>query len=610
MNIRDIVGKFYRKKFRRIKIITQFLVSFILLCSLSVLFVGSFLISATENFVKESVNEKHLEVARRAASEIEQFVNNTINMITYTADIPSIKIMDQFQQSRIITNLRLRNDFYRKIFSLDSLGTIRATTDYTVDSVNYSNSQFFHTSFYNGESYVSEVDISQNVPFITISEPIKELNKIVGVLVAEVGLNSIWNLVDSINTKQQGNAMIIAKDGTLIAHRDRIRVYQKESFPDTTIVAAIAQGSQGNTIFYETDENNEQEEMICGYVPIRDLAWGVIVYQPTRDAFSLARQMKEQMIFIMIFSIALASILSVGISRNLVRPINRLVDGTINFSQGDLSYRIDVPVTSELATLANEFNKMADSLILYQKKLQRAERLSTTSRFASVVAHEVRNPLNSMVINMQIIRRELQKENGSKEKILNYLNIVNSEIHRLDDLITDYLTLSKMPKADLKLENIKELVDDVVTSLQLEAVTKKIRLEKKYSIDNPNIYVDKKQLKQAFLNIMVNAIQAMPDGGKLKISVANGFRQEEGSSSPNNKVIIEFRDSGTGIPKDSIPEVFDFFYTTKKGGTGLGLAVANQIIKGHKGSIEIESELKKGTVVSIVLDRTLEPETN
>jgi len=608
MRINSLIKKSFIKRFNRIKILTQFLISFILLCSLSVLFVGSFLISATENFVNESVNEKHLEVAKRASSEIEQFVNNTISLIKNMADLPEVEGLDPFQQSRNFNRLQLQNDFYRKIFSIDSLGYVITTTDLAGDTLNYRDISFFKISFGEGQSYISDADVTQNLPAITVSEPIVRLTKLVGVLAAEVDLSSLWSLVDSIKFKEFGSATIIARDGTLIAHRDRRKVYQKESFPDSTIIAAIANGMRGNTVFYEMNEEGEREEMICGYVPIKALSWGVIVYQPVSDAFALAQQMRFQLIFIMIFSIALASVLSIVISRNLVKPIKSVVDGTIVFSKGDLSHRIDVPKTSELATLANEFNKMADALILYQKKLQRAERLSTTSKFASVVAHEVRNPLNSMVINMQILKRELEKRSGSKQKMLKYLNIVNSEVQRLDDLIRDYLTLSKMPKADLKMENIKELLNDAITSLHEEAATKKVAIERKYNLDDPYLYVDKEQIKQVFLNIIVNAIQSMQEGGKLLVKIENGV-QKENEEVSNDRVLIKFKDSGIGIPKESLPEVFDFFYTTKKGGTGLGLAVARQIIMGHKGSIEVDSEPKSGTTVSIILDRTVTPDT-
>ena len=341
--------------------------------------------------------------------------------------------------------------------------------------------------------------------------------------------------------------------------------------------------------------------MICAYIPVPELYWGVVVAQDEAVALAVSREILTRLIFIIIGSIILASVLGIVITRNLVQPLKSLVEGAQNVSKGALHSRITIPRTDELATLAKEFNIMTENLEKTQSKLQMAEQLATVSKFASVIAHEIRNPFNSIVINIQVLKRGMEKKEN-KERLEQYLEIIDSEIKRIDDLIENYLNISRPQEFKPESIDIDVLLDELILANHAKAVKQHIKVERKSELESPNIVGDQDKLKQAFLNIILNSFQAMLDGGKLKISVTD--TQHNWRKQTYVKVIFE--DSGVGIDSSNMPNVFDYFYTSKTKGTGLGLPVTKQIIEMHYGSIDIISTPSHGTTVIINLPKEIE----
>ena len=246
-----------------------------------------------------------------------------------------------------------------------------------------------------------------------------------------------------------------------------------------------------------------------------------------------------------------------------------------------------------------QFNTMAIRLTAYQNRLKRIERFETLSKMAAILSHEIKNPLNAMVINMQIQRKELEKSSVNKKKLLHYQNIVTSEISRLDKLVNNFLLIAIQPELKKSEVTISRLIQEIIEAYEVEATQKNIRVIADFDTGSLTVHADENRIKQAFINIVINALQAMPNGGELKIRIyADTSVTSEGY---HDLVKIEFRDTGGGIPKESLKHIFDFYYTTKKGGTGLGLAIAQQIIDEHEGRIEVESILDESTIFTVTL---------
>ena len=236
-----------------------------------------------------------------------------------------------------------------------------------------------------------------------------------------------------------------------------------------------------------------------------------------------------------------------------------------------------------------------------QEEILRMDRLISLGKLASGIAHELRNPLAGIKTTAQALCEEMSFDDSKKE----YLNRITKEIDRLNELLKTFFSFAKPQKLNLAPYHIKEIVNEIIPFLIKEIADKGIRFVEVYSPQLPKIRVDKNQIHQVFLNLLLNAIQAMPQGGELKIQVhplvSNG---PDGTVQRWIRILIS--DTGKGIPANLLNKVFDPFFTTKPKGIGLGLSIAYQIIKKHEGTIQVQSEWEKGATFDIRLPEKIE----
>ena len=205
------------------------------------------------------------------------------------------------------------------------------------------------------------------------------------------------------------------------------------------------------------------------------------------------------------------------------------------------------------------------------------------------LAHEIRNPLNSMVLNLQLIEEYLE-DSYELPVILDKLRLVRAEIELLENRLSDTLRYARLQKPNRENCDIGILIEEVLDFIEPEIQRQNIELIKEIE-PLPSLQVDPAQFKQAFLNLIINSNQAMENGGKLTI-VAKHL---------NGQVRIDVKDTGTGIPPGKKDEIFKLFYTTKEDGTGVGLAIARRIVQEHGGEIKVDSVPERGATFSILL---------
>jgi signal transduction histidine kinase len=243
---------------------------------------------------------------------------------------------------------------------------------------------------------------------------------------------------------------------------------------------------------------------------------------------------------------------------------------------------------------------MAESLEKNQRQLRRMERLAAISRFATLVSHEIRNPLNAMNITMQILRRFITQTESPPDKKMKYMNIISSEIDRMNSMVSNFLAITRPPELTLIRSDIHQIVEEVVITLEAQAKRMGIGVTRNYYSEPLLGLFDHNQLKQVFHNILLNAFEAMPDGGSVMIQTTR-LKHHKKSRRSDSRLQVRVIDSGIGIPIQKMGEIFELYYTTKKTGTGLGLAIAKQIVDAHEGEIKIESAEGKGTTVMVEL---------
>jgi signal transduction histidine kinase len=234
----------------------------------------------------------------------------------------------------------------------------------------------------------------------------------------------------------------------------------------------------------------------------------------------------------------------------------------------------------------------SDRMIVIEEQLRRAEKLSTLGEMAAVLAHEIRNPLGSIRGTAEILKDDYLPGDPKHE----FIEIQIKETERLNRVVEDFLRMARPQQTEMKSCNIQNELETIVTLVSNDAKERRIKLELLPSPSGAVFRADGEKLRQAFLNIVINALQAVAPGGKVIIStelVAKGTRDATCE--------ICFRDTGPGIGPEVLQQVFEPFYTTKADGTGLGLAITRKIIESHRGTLTVESELGRGTTVTVRL---------
>jgi PAS domain S-box-containing protein len=224
----------------------------------------------------------------------------------------------------------------------------------------------------------------------------------------------------------------------------------------------------------------------------------------------------------------------------------------------------------------------SESVRRLEDEIEMSRRMSAGSRLTRGVAHEVKNPINAIVLHLHLLQNKLQQADPSTRR---HMDIIGNEIHRLDRVVQILVDFTR-PR-DLKLEEVdlRRLLDDVALLASPDAEQHGVAMVKNLPSQPLPVKVDADFMKQAILNIMINGVQAMPEGGTLTVSA----RREEGI------VVTEIRDTGSGIPKDVQEKIFELYFTTKKGGSGIGLAQTYQILQWHYGSVDFDSADGQGT---------------
>ena len=294
------------------------------------------------------------------------------------------------------------------------------------------------------------------------------------------------------------------------------------------------------------------------------------------------------MLSIAVLVMALVAFISQRIGKNLTNPIKVLVDSTERVATGDLDEQCELKTHDEIGDLAAAFNQMTRDLKQSRDQLIQAERLATAGKMSASFAHEIRNPLSSMRMLAQLM---MQKPEMSVEKHQQSLRYILEEIERIDTIVKGLMDFARPTALTLTQQPLAPALQVVLALMEANLAHHQIQLVLDLSPETPEVQFDSDKLKQAFMNVALNAMEAMPQGGELMVSTFT----KDGS------ICIKVTDTGIGIEKEDLEHIFEPFFTRKTKGTGLGLANVKRIFEEHGGYVEIESAPGKGTEVLLWL---------
>lgn len=440
-------------------------------------------------------------------------------------------------------------------------------------------------------------------------------NNLIGIIYGGVLLNRNFEIVDKVKQTVFQNVVYEGKDiGTSTIFLDDVRISTnvKNEYGSRAI------GTRGAEDVYNQVVKEGKpwigrafvvtEWYITAYEPIRNVNNKIIgiLYVGILEQKYADIKSRTIVVFLAItLTGALVSMmLSYLISRKISGSVRKLVAASKEVAHGNLDMKVEIRSKDELSELADSFNLMASALKkrdeklkeFTKKKIMESERLAIIGQLAADVAHEINNPLQGIVTYSHLLLEKMPQGSSTK----NSIKKIVIQANRCTEIIRGLLDFSRQRKPQKKPSNVNLILQECVSLVDNQAIFHNINIIKDFTENIPQVVIDPSQMQQVFMNMIINAAEAM--GGNGQLTLATRLDAVEGS------IEVEFADTGHGITEENLERIFDPFFTTKEvgHGTGLGLAISYGIIKEHKGVISVQSEVGKGTTFVVRLLVTTE----
>jgi nitrogen fixation/metabolism regulation signal transduction histidine kinase len=346
-----------------------------------------------------------------------------------------------------------------------------------------------------------------------------------------------------------------------------------------------------------SDEHTEELELEAQAIPVStdQGRWYVMVILRNDRKEAFFRTVTP--LFYTLAVLLTSTLAAVFLVRRFTLPIANLSEAARRVAEGDLHVRVaDDKRGDEIGMLASRFNEMTAELEKKREledQLQKAEKSAVVGRLASAIAHEIRNPLNYINLTLDHLSAKFRPEAEEQRKTFdNLTSQLKSEVGRINQQVSDFLRYSRPIKLSLQPIAVHEVINDSLRIVEAQAKEQNVKIGIVERENVSKISGDAEALRSVFNNLFINALQAMEtNGGNLSVTI----------SPDSDFVKIDVADTGTGIPLENLPKIFEPYFSTKETGTGLGLAIVKRIVEDHSGKIEVESESGKGTRFSVSL---------
>ena len=608
----------------------QILLVFVLVIIVCLGVSGWYMLHISEDIVTRKISEGDQQLAHRVAQQVEAETASIKPIVTLLAESYRLRHMEAAQVKEIIHQYPEQFPVIKNCYVADMTGEQIARTG-AEELENVSKIWAFQVAK-GGDELVSDIylDPTTSEPMQTITLPIIANEAVVGVLSADISFRSIMLSVMDIYVGKNGNVVVVADNGRVVAHT-RMKQVPELDLSRLPVVEAVLAGEEGTMKNY-TDELGRQ--VLGSYMPIKELGWGVIIQRPLADIEAEVGQLRMTILWATIAGVFLALLAGGLMSRQITKPIRQLAGASERVAQGDLSTLVEVKSSNEVGVLAHSFNQMIMSLKKARDELQqwgeelekkvhertaeleqRSQELADTnvrlqemsqhkSQFLANMSHELRTPLNSIIGYTKFMLDGLEGDINEEQR--KDLHTVYTSSKHLLELINDLLDLAKIEAGKIVLScetfTISELLAEVIPGIEPLAREKGLALTSAVAPTINYLYADKAKTKQVLINILGNAVK-FTNKGSIKLNVAE----------TDSDFIFSVTDTGMGIKKKDLEAVFDSFKQVGPAqiagyeGTGLGLTISKQFVEMQGGRMWAESELGKGSTFTFTLPKKKMP---
>ncbi len=616
------------KQVRRGRLLYKLLAVFLTLSILPLLVTGFLLVRAGDRAIQKQIISAKTGIAQKVAASVTSYIDdkrNTLQIVHKSSDFLS---MNAAREQEILSTVMNAYPMFMRLQVMDLKGREVAAVDRMGDTRRRDTRirQEALRATRGLTDYMGPVSRSpEGYPQIVIGVPIEKIpGRPLGTLLGVVNLIDLSSLVKGIAIDQMGYVFIVdPARKQLVAHPDIQTLLSADPPPEVRAAALAPEGSRQGALEFKDQAGHK---FLATYADVPKLGWRVFVQQPVEEAYGASRQMRRQVG--QVLWVVLLATLGLGflISQWITRRVRQLQSAVEQVAEGHFDITPVPTSNDEFGSLTQAFRWMAAmlkektaSLVSAQRELQtwnielerrvdeRAKRLKETQdqliaqeklavlgQMASVVGHELRNPLAVMNNSVYLLKGKLMKTaemDGGDPKIAKHLSVIESEIVKSNTIIRDVLDFARNRTLNAAPRKIDELVTKALERIQIPP---EVKVDRSLTLGDLEVPVDEDELRQVLVNLMENACQAMVSGGRLSV----GTKAYNGS-----QIEISIGDTGCGIPQEHLNKIFAPFFTTKSRGTGLGLAVVKKIIDRHQGVLEVQSVVGEGTTFRIRLPR-------
>jgi signal transduction histidine kinase len=542
---------------------------------------GAISIVSLRNGAQQAVTQGNLNVAARAAEQIELYLTDSVKILKAVAAELEQTRLEQWQKDRILKNFVLQFPEFRELTIFDQGGQaiVSSGLGTHTTSVPGSDSVDFNGAIMS--PFVVDDDLLPT-SVVAVKLGATEGN---GWLVGRLNLEEMWRMVDRIRVGNAGYALVVTDQGQLLAHGNpdaKSRVARGDNMLSHQLVSALESASTRTGAAQYADSGRQ----VLGVAAhLSTLGWMVIVEQPIDEAFAIPIALQRQLGIAI--TAALLAMLVAGYfwGRSFIGPILALTRSTRALASGNMQERVVVDSTDEIGQLGGAFNNMADKLVELQEDVRKKERQAMFGRIAIGLVHDLSHPIQNIGNSCKLIVKMFD----DLEYRENFKRTVDRELSQVKRVLDDLRNVARpLPLEKFPLD-VNKAIAELTESMLPGAESSGLVLETELAFGPLYIEGDLFALNRVYRNLIANAFQATPPQGRILIRTQR----------LNDQAVIEVVDTGCGIPPERLETIFDDFVTTKRRGLGLGLAISKKVVDQLGGAISVTSAVGLGSTFTL-----------